>query len=151
MGLYRDGKVVPLAMNMNYGSEEFREKAVKGLRAMIGKTGPYYIHCTEGKDRTGFFCMLLEAVCGATYEEIVEDYMVSYNLLHKVDINLEVGSDSLQYDLFKTRLDENLEVILNTERKDLPTADLKKKTIEYLLDCGMSQDEIEQLTAILHR
>lgn len=35
-------------------------------------------HCTKGKDRAGFMPALLEALIGATREEIVEDYMQSY-------------------------------------------------------------------------
>ena len=149
--MINNDQVICFHIGNDFRNPEAMRSIGVGLRKMIQKEGPYLIQCSLGRDRTGVVSALFEALCDASYDEIVEDYMVSYNLLHKVDINLEVGSDSLQYDLFKTRLDENLEVILNTERKDLPTADLKKKTIEYLLDCDMSQDEIEQLTAILHR
>ena len=45
---------------------------------MTGQEGPCYIHCTEGKDRTGFVCLLLEALCGANYGELRDDYMTTY-------------------------------------------------------------------------
>ena len=67
--LYAQGQVLPLAMNMNFTSAEFRRKAAKGLTAMAENDGPFLIHCTEGKDRTGFMCMLVEALCGASYQE----------------------------------------------------------------------------------
>ena len=77
--LYKDGKVYPAALDMNYMSDSFRTKLITGLRSMVESKGPYLIHCTEGKDRTGFVCMILEALAGATYEEIVDDYMVTYD------------------------------------------------------------------------
>ena len=136
MGLYRDGKVVPLAMNMNYGSEEFREKAVKGLRAMIGKTGPYYIHCTEGKDRTGFFCMLLEAVCGATYEEIVEDYMITYKNYYGIT------PDSERWSVI---VENVLEPMLNQLTDNVKTADYAEAAEAWLAAAGMTHAEAEAL------
>lgn len=38
---------------------------------------PYSIHCRLGTDRTGVFCGLFAALCGATWEEIAEDYQKS--------------------------------------------------------------------------
>lgn len=43
-----------------------------------GKSVPILIHCNEGKDRTGFVCAVLEALCGASILEITEDYMKSF-------------------------------------------------------------------------
>lgn len=36
---------------------------------------PVLVHCTAGKDRTGFFCALLLAALGATEEQIYADYL----------------------------------------------------------------------------
>ena len=79
LSLYEEGNVHPLAMNMNFGSDVFRGKVADGLKAVLAHDGPYLIHCTEGKDRTGFVCMLVEALCGAGYQEIVDDYMITYD------------------------------------------------------------------------
>lgn len=143
-------QVICFHIGNDFRDSEAMESIGVGLRKMLQKEGPYLVQCSLGRDRTGVLCALFEALCDATYDEIVEDYMVSYNLLHKVDINLEVDSDSFQYDLFKTRLDENLEIILKTDRDALATSDLKQKTIDYFLECGMTQDEVRQLTDILH-
>ena len=45
--LYDGAKVRPIALNMNLGSADFREKLAKGLIAMSEKEGPYLVHCTE--------------------------------------------------------------------------------------------------------
>lgn len=39
----------------------------------------FYIHCDEGKDRTGFFSMVIEALCGVSYKDIVADFMLTFN------------------------------------------------------------------------
>lgn len=46
---------------------------------MMNSQGPVYIHCTEGKERTGFVCVLLEALAGASYDEIGPTENVNYS------------------------------------------------------------------------
>ena len=36
---------------------------------------PIYLHCTAGADRTGIVSFMLLTVCGASYEDIVRDYL----------------------------------------------------------------------------
>ena len=36
---------------------------------------PVYLHCTAGADRTGISSFMLLAVCGASYEDMVRDYL----------------------------------------------------------------------------
>ncbi|MGM9815507.1 MAG: tyrosine-protein phosphatase [Lepagella sp.] len=38
---------------------------------------PFSIHCRLGTDRTGVFCGILAAICGATWDEIATDYQKS--------------------------------------------------------------------------
>ena len=76
--LYEDGHVITLGLPINFGSAEFAQGIVRGLTFLSGQNPPYLVHCTEGKDRAGFTSMVLEALMGATKEEIVSDYMQSY-------------------------------------------------------------------------
>ncbi|MCC8038101.1 MAG: tyrosine-protein phosphatase [Bacteroidales bacterium] len=41
---------------------------------------PMTIHCRLGTDRTGVFCAILGALCGATWDEVVYDYELSNRL-----------------------------------------------------------------------
>ena len=82
--LYNEGKVIPLALNMNYFSEEFRSKVARGFAQMAEMEGPYLVHCTEGKDRTGFVCMLIEMLAGTSYQDMVDDYMITYDNYYKI-------------------------------------------------------------------
>ena len=60
---------------MNYSSQYFKTQTIKALQAICKNDGPFLIHCTEGKDRTGFVCILIEALAGASYQQIVDDYV----------------------------------------------------------------------------
>ena len=140
--LYDDGKVIPLAMNMNFFSDEFKEKLAYGLTAMSEADGPYLIHCTEGKDRTGFVCMLVEMLAGASYQEIVDDYMVTYDNYYEITEE----KDKQKYDII---LDKNLIAMMKTvvgdDEADLTTADLAAYSRQYLIDCGMEETAIDTL------
>lgn len=144
LSLYQEGKVYPLAMNMSFASEEFRAKAADGLRAMLENDGPYLIHCTEGKDRTGFMCMLVEALCGASYEEIVDDYMITYRNYY----GITKESDPEKYE---TIVQELLEPMIRSLMDGNPdadprTVDLSEQASSFLKRAGMSEDEITRLT-----
>lgn len=139
------GKVIPCSLGIVYSDPESMKKIANGLTAMTEKEGPYLIHCSLGRDRTGVISALLEALCGANYDEIVADYMESYHNLH--DINMD--SSSLQYKLFKQRLEERLEETMLINRDKLPESDLQSAAEEYFIRCGMTVDRINQLREIL--
>ena len=146
LSLYEDGRVVPLALNMNYASDDFRLKVKNGMLAMLEKEGPYLIHCTEGKDRTGFVCMLLEALCGADYEEILDDYMITYDNYYKITRE----KDKARYDVIVDKvLDPMIRSMTGDENADIKTADLSIYAEKFLADAGMTEEEIEALKAML--
>ncbi len=146
LSLYESGNVIPLAMNMNFTSDEFTDKLVAGFTAMSEQEGPYLVHCTEGKDRTGFVCMLIEALAGASYEEIVDDYMVTYDNYYKITKE----SDPSKYDVI---LDKNLiamiRVVVGDDSVDITTADLSVYARNYLVNAGMTDAQIDKLLACI--
>ena len=71
------GNAIYLNMGAAYNDVVFTRKLHDALVFMAGREGPYLVHGKEGKIRTGFVCAVLEALCGATMEEIDEDFMVS--------------------------------------------------------------------------
>ena len=79
VSLWDTGRVALLDLSASYPSKTFAEKLVAGLRLMCEADGPAYVHCIEGTDRTGFVCILLEALCGATYDEMIADYMITFD------------------------------------------------------------------------
>lgn len=142
LSLYEAGMVEPIALNMNYGSREFKEKIAGGLAVMAEAEGPYLVHCTEGKDRTGFVCMLLEALCGVDYKEIMEDYMITYRNYYGITAETEME----RYDVIvESVLDPMIRSLAGDGEADVRTMDLSACAERYLLDGGMSAEQIELL------
>ena len=145
LSLYQNDQVIPLALNMNYLSEEFAVTAAQGLKELAKLEPPYLIHCTEGKDRTGFICMLVEALAGADYQQIADDYMVTYDNYYGITADSEP-------DKYQTILEKNLDAMIRSivgdESINITNTDLSVYAKNYLLKAGMSEEEI---TAFLNR
>ncbi len=84
VSLHDEGKVCLLSMGSSYTSDVYKQSVAKGFNFALSHDGPYYIHCMEGKDRTGFVCTLLEALLGASYEEMRDDYMMTYQNYYRI-------------------------------------------------------------------
>jgi len=142
--LYEDGKVAALAMGVAFRRESFRDRLAMGIEFMIENEGPYLIHCDEGKDRAGFTIALLQALMGASYEEILDDYMTTYENYWKV----EPGD---AYDRFADiNAGEMLRYIAGLETgASLEGADLANAANAYLLGIGLEQAQIDNLVALL--
>ena len=142
--LYEAGNVKPIALNMNYGSDEFKEKIADGLAAMIQHEGPYLIHCTEGKDRTGFVCMLLEALAGASYEEIEHDYMITYANYYSITKE----TDSERYDVIvENVLVPMIKSMSGDDSIDVRTVNLSVYAQAFLENAGLDSETIDRLKA----
>ena len=142
LSLYNQGKIIPLSMSMAYKSETFSQKLVQGLTAASHADGPYLVHCVEGKDRTGFVCMVLEALAGATYREIVDDYMITYDNYYSINQT----SEPSKYNIIKEKyIDVMLKYVTGDGNVDITTADYNRYAREYLLSIGMSVADIDAL------
>ena len=141
MGLNNE-KILPLSMNMNYKSDDFRAKIALGFTQMASADGPYLVHCLEGKDRTGYVCMVIEALCGATYQQMVDDYMLTYVNYYKITLE----KDKKRYDIIKARnIDAMLKFIVGDENADLTKIDFVPYVKQYLKNGGMTEDRINTL------
>lgn len=140
--LYAEGNVAPIALNMFFESEEFQNKLVSGLTEMAAHEGPYLVHCTEGKDRTGFVCMLLEALCGASYDEIVDDYMITFDNYYQINPQKE----NEKYALIIEQLLVPMIRAVAGENADITSDDLSVYAKDFLKNAGMSEETIDQLS-----
>lgn len=145
--LYENGNISLLGLGASYRSDAYRESLADGLRDMMHHEGPYYIHCTEGKDRTGFVCLLLEALAGASYEEIEQDYMKTYDNYY----GITQKSDGAKYDALKElRLYDMLWWLAGLpDGTDLAGMSFKEAAENYLFSAGMTADEVTALEKIL--
>lgn len=139
--LYEQGQVILLSMGVDFKALEFQGKLQQGLLFMVDNPGPYLVHCNEGKDRAGFVAALLEALMGATVEEIKEDYMVTYINYYGV----EYGSE--QYEkIADSNILESLRDIAGLPKgADLTGVDMEKAAESYLLKIGLTPFQIEVL------
>lgn len=138
--LYEDGKVYLLDMGSGYQLAEYQRKLVSGLRQMICADGPVYIHCMEGKDRTGFVCMLLEALAGASYEEMRADYMLTYRNYYSVDPELTPEKYAAIAELY---FDAFMSYLLDADAVELlRDSDYTGAAADYLRAGGMTDEEI---------
>ena len=138
--LFENGDVIALNMGVSFKTREFQASLSEGLTFLASKEGPYLVHCTEGKDRAGFTSALLSALMGLTYQEIVEDYMTTYeNYYH-----IEKGSE--QYEAVKkSNIDSMLSFIASIESDKLSQVDLSLKAEEFLLAIGMEEETVRKL------
>ena len=131
--LDKTGSVVCLSMNIDFTSDLFAAGIIGALRFMTIHEGPYYLHCIEGKDRTGFIMILIESLMGASKEEAMRDYMQSY-----VDF-YHVEKGSYKYNVIaKANFEPMYKTIVGNSSP-------VKGARAYLSAHDMSDDEIEAL------
>jgi len=143
--LYASGKVIALGLPINFTSDEFGEGIVRGLVFLSENEGPYLVHCTEGKDRAGFASMMLEMLMNASLEEIIADYMLSYENYYGV----EPGTEKYQM-IAEKNIMEMLRAVAGLEKgASLEGVDLRAAAEAYLTAHGMTAEAIAALRANL--
>ena len=145
---YAKQNVIFLALPVEFFSKPFQEGLVKGYRFMIEHEGPYLAHCTYGMDRTGFTIAVLEALMGATSEELAEDYAKTFSNYYNVIDGRQVALNEKQVDFFKNVVLRNLKAIFHAEGIEVPdvrNADWAPATEQYLEKIGLTPQEISDL------
>ena len=131
-------KVVFLGMGAAYKSDDFSAKMKTMFESIIANDGPYYIHCLEGKDRTGFVCMVIESLLGASYDELVDDYFITYHNYY----GIEKGTS--KYNLIKEiHIDAMIRFVYDFNQSiNLLGVNYHTKANSYLLAIGLTQEQI---------
>ena len=135
---YSTQQIIPLNLGVDFMAEEFRTGLAKGLRFIAANEGPYLVHCTEGKDRAGFVSAVLECLTGASADEVIADYMVTFFNYYRVQPGTE------QYDIIaNSNICKSLAAAF--EIPDIREADLQAEAEAYLLEIGLTAEEIAQV------
>lgn len=138
------GAVAGVNLGANYPSESYAKKLAAGLVEMSQHDGPYLVHCVEGKDRTGYVCMLLEALAGTPYDEMLADYMTTYDNYYGITRE----SDAVRYETIAvTNFDCMLEHLIGEEGVDLTNRSYEQPARDYLKMGGMTGEQIDALVA----
>ena len=123
-----------LHTNADITSYNFGKSVLKAMRFIIDNDGPYYIHCLEGQDRTGAICAIFSSLLGATKEELILDFMKTYENFYKV----VRGSD--QYNkIIKGEIQEGIASIRGFSYS---TLDILKHPISFLHFLDLTDEEI---------
>ena len=145
LSLWKEGNVILCPLKADPTADDYNNRLIEALKQLPSRPAPYVVHCMEGKDRTGYVCALLEGLCGATYEEIVADYLVTYDNYYYIN---PAKDPVLCNTLVSLRLNTCLMHYANViDESQLPNIDYAKAFSSYLLSHGMSQ---QQLDALIH-
>lgn len=145
--LYDNGDVYLAGLSASYRSDNYVTKTVAMLKEMINHQGPFYIHCTEGKDRTGFICMLLECIGGCSYDELKYDYMETYFNYYGI---LESSDPEKYRSVVEVKFNDMIFWLAGVDKEEDATVDkLKQGAHDYLINGGMSEEEYLALVELL--
>ena len=145
--LWEGGNVILCPLKADPTADDYNNRLIEALKELPSHPTPYVIHCMEGKDRTGYVCALLEGLCGSTYEEIVDDYLVTYYNYYKLT---PVNNPELCNTLVSLRLNTCLMYYAGIEdESQLSCIDYAQAFSNYLLSHGMSQQQLDALVQVL--
>lgn len=121
--------------------EELSSRIIEVLR-IINRNfndGVILFHCAHGKDRTGIIAAILYLIAGASYDDIINNYKVSYEYArHFLDPLIAQREECMRHTLRSDA--DNMRIFLNyiDEHYD-------GKIEEYLTKGGMNYSEISEL------
>ena len=135
---YSTQKFIGLKMNTKFMSKEFQNGVARGIKFMAMNEPPYLIHCDLGKDRAGLFSAVIECLMGASSDEVVDDFLVSFYNYFGIE------SHSRDYDyVAENEIRPFLAAMFGV--KDIAKVNLKDAAERYALKIGVSAEEIETL------
>jgi hypothetical protein len=130
--------IIALAMSGDFTVPEFSAKLKSALSFMAARNPPYLIHGIEGKDRTGFTTALLEALMGASAQEIIDDFLTSYVNLYKIP------ADGDSYRIIAYLAGDLLLMIC--DGKEAGQVNLQAAAERYILEkIGLGRGELDSL------
>ena len=132
---YATQNIIALNLGVDFMADDFKAGLAEGIRFIAHNEGPYLVHCTEGKDRAGFVSAVLEALMGASADEIVADYMVTYWNYYAVK------PDGERYPIIaNSNIVKSLAAAFGIE--SIYDADLAAAAEQYLLSIGVSPEDL---------
>ncbi len=140
--MWDEKRVYQKHLTTDMNSVEFVDQMIECFRKMIKLPTPILIHCNQGKNRTGCICAWIGALMGASYDEIVRDFMVSYTFLHQVDEQQKDWNI-----LIKGNIEKHLKMTFLDRR--YKRRNPRKYVREYLAGRGMTEEEMDLLVAHL--
>ena len=140
--LLKNNLVLALGMDFSCTSTNFKNKFKKALQFMISTEGSWLIHCHAGVDRTGFVCMVLESFMDASLDDVVNDYLLSFNRIFETSIYASTEKADAHVAM------QILSIMSNSQ--SINEKNLQRIAETYLrMSVGLSVEEVELLRAKL--
>jgi len=142
---YTKCSVIALNLGLDVHSKEFEAGLSQGLRFMMEHSAPYLVHCTEGKDRGGFVSAILECLMGASWQEVMEDYMTTYENYY----GTQPESESYRI-IAENNMKKTLEAAFDIEDIAAPNVRLEDEAQAYMKErLGLTDEEVKRLIVCL--
>ena len=149
--LYDEGRVTAKYLSTAIPFHE--DEVLFVMNTIADLDGSIGFSCSHGKDRTGIYCAMLEALAGASYKEIREDYMLSmcnyYGIIpnsEEYDAVASMVLDRMFYLFGNPSAIEDVTAI-DWDEVDIEGYDAEEIVSGYLLHIGMTQEMLDQLVA----
>ena len=137
---YSTQNIIALGLGMKYQSKNFRDSLARGIKLMARSEPPFLIHCSLGKDRAGYVCALIECLMGASMQEVISDYLVSFSNY------FEVRPGTREYDFVaENEITAFLARDFGVKSEDMTRINLVDAAERYFLRIGVSVEEIKAL------
>lgn len=122
--------------------QELGREVVKVMKVLSEDNGGYTLfHCAHGKDRTGVIAALLYMLIGASEEDIVLNYKVSYDYARHFLDPLIADKEPVMRHTLRSDADNMITLLKFFREKYGLSAE------RYLLENGMTENEIDRLKA----
>ncbi len=105
---------------------------------------PVYFHCMGGADRTGMIALYLRALAGESDDEIHTDYELT-------GLSTYAGGQAEGATGFRNRSAPYYAAFLDTLDTYAPGGTLADKVHAFLLDCGVTREQIEKILSIIKK
>ncbi|MBQ7593734.1 MAG: tyrosine-protein phosphatase [Synergistaceae bacterium] len=135
---YSKQRFITLNMKPDYRKKDYQVRLARGIKFMAANEAPYLVHCILGKDRTGFVCAILECLTGASLDEVVSDYLLSFTNYFGIMPGTK-DYDFVANNEIRTFLSNAFGV------NDIERINLAGAAERYLLRIGVNKLEIETL------
>ena len=147
--LWEGGNVILCPLTADPMSDDYNNRLIAALKELPSYPAPYAVNCMEGKDRTGYVCALLEGLCGATYEEMVTDYLISYDNFYCITPE---NNPDICNTLVSLKLNPCLMYYAGiNDEAQLPYIDYAKVFSNYLLSHGMNRQQLDALVQVIKK
>ena len=140
---YSKQNILFLNINADVTSYNFGKSVLKAMRFVIENEGPYFIHCMEGQDRTGAICAIFESLLGASKNELIYDFMKTYENFYKV----QRGSDQYMA-IIRGEMQDS---IASVRGFTYGTLDVLKFPVSFLQFLDLTDEEIRLFIQKLQR